>query len=74
MASTEQQQLLDSYRTLEQLAAYLGMHPGSLRRLRLMRKGPPALKCGNRLLFPKDETERWLRSGLESGTPAGQGL
>jgi len=72
MTATER--LSDNYRTLEEVAEYLGMHPGSLRRLRLMRQGPPALKCGNRLLFPKDETERWMRSRLESGTPAGQGL
>jgi excisionase family DNA binding protein len=65
MAATEK--LSDNYRTLEEEAEYLGLHPGSLRRMRLRREAPPALKLGNKLRFPKDATEKWLRSRIEGG-------
>ena len=68
MTATEtQHKLSDNYRTLHEEAEYLGMHPGSLRRLRSMREGPPALKLANKLLYPKDDTEDWLRSRVTGG-------
>lgn len=46
------------------------MHPGSVRRMLMRREGPPHVKVGGRLYFPRELTEQWLDSRLRRGQGA----
>lgn len=67
MALRDNDNLLATHRTLEQLAAFLRVHPVSVRRWRVRREGPPAAKIAGRLYFPRDLTDEWLRARLNMG-------
>jgi hypothetical protein len=62
--------ILEHHRTLGQLASYLSVHEGTVRRWRVRREGPPAVKIAGRLYFPCDLTARWLRSRVEGEVSA----
>jgi excisionase family DNA binding protein len=47
---------------LEDLAAYLRIPPGTLRKWRSAGKGPPAVKLGKHLRFRIEDVEAWLAS------------
>ena len=54
-----------------ELAALRGMKIGSLRNERAARRGPPVLKFGRKVLYPRLELDTWLTSRITrpDGTP-----
>ncbi len=51
--------------TVEEVAALLRTTPHALHQMRHKRKGPPAVRVGNRLLFDAAKVETWLREREE---------
>jgi hypothetical protein len=60
--------LLADYQSPRELAKELGFHPGTLERWRREGRGPPTTKLGNKRLYHRDSTRKWLLS-LEVVTP-----
>lgn len=61
MATTEP--LFAEYWTKEQLAALIpggGVSPRTLDRWHARRVGPPRIRCGNLVLYPKAGVQAWL--------------
>jgi hypothetical protein len=56
--------LLDEFFTERQLAEQLGKSVRQVMRLREQRKSPPWKKVGQTILYPREDTRRWLHSGL----------
>jgi predicted DNA-binding transcriptional regulator AlpA len=53
---TERQAFL----TTKEVAAYLRSTPETVRYWRYMGTGPPAFKCGRRVLYPQADLEKWI--------------
>jgi hypothetical protein len=54
--------LLENYQSPRELAKELGFHPGTLERWRREGRGPPTTKLGNKRLYHRDSTRKWLAS------------
>lgn len=50
-----------------QVAEYLNMSLGSLRRWRLFRKGPKYLKIGSAVRYRREDVDAWLNSNTQPG-------
>lgn len=53
--------LTSPYLTIEELGAYLKQSPHTIRAWRKQDILPPAFKPGGKLLWHKDEIDRWMR-------------
>ncbi|GGG34049.1 hypothetical protein GCM10010964_22490 [Caldovatus sediminis] len=51
-----------------EVARRLGVHPETLRRLRLAGDGPPVCRIGGRWRYPSDALRRWIEAGTRGGT------
>jgi hypothetical protein len=60
--------LLQNYLTEERIAAEIGKGERTLRQMRQKRTGPPFVKFGQTILYPRDGFLAWLKS-LEQSPP-----
>lgn len=54
--------ILDEWVSQPDLAAEMEISPDTLRKWRLQRKGPPAIKVGARVFYRRESVREWLRS------------
>ena len=54
--------ILANYLTEDEFAAAVRRDKRTLRRWHARREGPPRVKAGSRILYPKDGVRRWLES------------
>lgn len=52
--------VLDGYMTQAELAKELGRSLKTLTRWRTMKKGPPFIRMGPDILYPREGVKRWL--------------
>jgi len=71
-ADKEAPALLDGYINEEHLAAAIGKSLRRVREMRQMRIGPPFVKIGYLILYPRDGILAWVKS-LEVSPPRHRG-
>ena len=62
MEETSSANLLNEYFSLNQLAKELHRSVRTIQRWETMRMGPPRIKIGNLVLYPKSKLRVWLES------------
>ena len=67
----------DEYITTDQLATLTHSRPQTWRKRRLTGDGPPFIKLGSRVLYRREDVNRWLAERVRQSTsdpgPAGNG-
>ncbi len=58
-------ELLDEYFPETEMAEALGKTPRTLRKMRQRREGPPWVKQGRDIYYPKDLARDWLKSLIQ---------
>ena len=58
--------IADTYMTLEEVADYCKVRPATLHKWRHRGQAPRAAKIGRRLVFRRDEVEKWAAERFEA--------
>jgi excisionase family DNA binding protein len=56
--------------TVDELAQWLGLNPGTLRYWRHVHRGPCSLSVGGAVRYRRADVEEWLEQGAKRGAPA----
>jgi hypothetical protein len=56
---------IPGYRTEAEQALFLGKTARTLRNWRVQRLGPPWACLGRTIIYPKDDSEKWLRDQVQ---------
>jgi excisionase family DNA binding protein len=56
--------------TVDELAQWLGLNPGTLRYWRHVNRGPRSLSVGGAVRYRRADVEAWLEQGAKRGSAA----